>query len=113
VRIRTILTLAILLPACFAVAGWSEPCGTQPLCKLLGPATQNGSVSGKISAMEANTFSVEVQNSQARVTLKFQIDSNTKIDGNLKVGSMVTVDYRTEDVNNIAVRVAVQPAAQS
>ncbi len=112
-RIRTILTLAILLPACFAVAGWSEPCATQPLCKLRGPATQSGSVSGKISAMEANTFSVEAQDSQARVTLKFQIDSSTRIDGKLKVGSMVTVDYRTEDMNNIAVHVVVQPAAQS
>jgi|SRR5450432_2212881 hypothetical protein len=112
-RFRTTLTLAILLPACFAVAGWSQPRGTRAFSTFRYPATQSGSVSGKISAVGTATFSVEVQKSQDPVTLKFLIDGATKIDGNLKVGSMVSVDYRTEDVNNIAVHVVVQPAAQS
>jgi hypothetical protein len=50
---------------------------------------------------------------QDAVTLKFLIDDNTKIDGKLVVGSMAAVDYRTEDVNNIAVHVVVQPARTS
>jgi hypothetical protein len=54
-----------------------------------------------------------VQKSQDAVTLKFLIDGATKVDGQLKVGSMVSVDYRTEDVKNIAVHVVMQPAAQS
>jgi hypothetical protein len=45
------------------------------------------------------------------VTLKFLIDNNPKLDGKLKVGITATVDYRTEDVNNIAVHVVVHPAA--
>jgi hypothetical protein len=112
-RFRTILTLATLLSACFAVAGWSEPRVTRPLSRLYRPATQSGSVSGTISAVGAGSFSVVVQKSQDAVTLKFLIDDNTKIDGKLVVGSMAAVDYRTEDVNNIAVHVVVQPARTS
>jgi hypothetical protein len=51
------------------------------------------------------------QKSQEPVTLKFLIDANTKIDGKLKVGVAATVDYRTQDVNNIAVHVLVYPTA--
>jgi hypothetical protein len=50
-------------------------------------------------------LSVDVQKSQEPVTLRFLIDNNTKIDGKLKVGVTATVDYRTEDMNNIAVHV--------
>jgi hypothetical protein len=111
VRFRTILTLAILFSASFAVAGWSEPRASQPFSCSYGPATQSGSVSGKISAVEIDSFSVDVQKSQEPVSLEFLLDANTKIDGKLKVGATVTVDYRSEDVNNIAVRVVVHPAA--
>jgi hypothetical protein len=110
-RIRTILTLTILFSTCFAVASWSESRASQPFGGLHRLATQTGSVSGKISAVGADSFSVDVQKSQEPVTLKFLIDANTKIDGNLKVGAGVTVDYRSEDVNNIAVHVVVHPAA--
>jgi hypothetical protein len=112
-RLRTTLTLAILMPACLVVAGWSPPRSTRPSTNLSSPATQSGSVSGKISAVGTDAFTVEVQKSQDAVTLKFLIDGATKVDGQLKVGSMVSVDYRTEDVKNIAVHVVVQPAAQS
>jgi hypothetical protein len=109
--IRTTLTVAILVSACFAAANWSESRASQPFGGLHRLATQTGSVSGKISAVGTDSFSVDVQKSQEPVTLKFLIDANTKIDGNLKVGAGVTVDYRSEDVNNIAVHVVVHPAA--
>ncbi len=47
------------------------------------------------------------------MTLKFLIDDHTKIDGTLQVGSTATVDYRTEEVNNIAVHIVVLSAAYS
>ena len=110
-RFRTILTLAILFSTFLAVAGWSEPRAPQPFSRANRPATQSGSVSGRTSAVRADSFSVDVQKSQEPVTLRFLIDNNTKIDGKLKVGVTATVDYRTEDVNNIAVHVVVHPAA--
>jgi hypothetical protein len=113
-RFRTILTLATLLPAVlvFAVLGWPARC-LQPASRPYHSATQSGSVSGKISAVGGDSFSVDVQNSRGPVTLKFRIDDNTKIDGQLKVGAAAMVDYRTEGLNNIAVQVIVHRAAFS
>ena len=108
---RTILTLAALLPACFAVAAWSEYRVLQPANRPYRPATQSGSVSGRISAVGGDSFSVDVQKGQEPVTLKFLIDDTTKIDGQLKVGATATVDYRTEELNNIAVHLVVHLAA--
>ena len=110
---RTILTLAALLPACFAVAAWSEYRVLQPANRPYRPATQSGSVSGKITAVGGDSFFVDVQKSQEPVTLKFLIDDITKIDGKLKVGATATVDYRTEDVNNYAVHVVVHSTVYS
>lgn len=114
-RFRTILTLATLLPAVliFAVVGWPATRDLQPTSRPYHSATQSGSVSGKISAVWGDSFSVDVQKSQEPVTLKFLIDDQTKIDGKLKVGATVTVDYRSEDVNNFAVHVVVHSATYS
>jgi hypothetical protein len=112
-RIRIMLTMATLFLACFTVAVWSEPLPAQPASRPPDPATQNGSVSGKISAVGDGSFSVNVKKSQDLVTLRFLIDDTTKIDGKLEVGATATVDYRTDDVNNIAIHVVVQPAVHS
>jgi hypothetical protein len=112
-RLRTILTLATLLPAVlvFAVAGRPAARALQPASRLYHSATQSGSVSGKISAVGGDFFSVDVQKSQEPVTLKFLIDDTTKIDGQLKVGATATVDYRTEELNNLGVHMVVHLAA--
>jgi hypothetical protein len=112
-RFRTMLTLATLFLACFTVAVWSEPLTPQPASKPYEPATQNGSVSGRISSIGDASFSVDVKKSQDLVTLRFLIDDSTKIDGKLEIGSIATVDYRTDDGNNIAIHVAVQSTVHS
>jgi hypothetical protein len=105
--------MATLFLACFTVAVWSEPLTSQPLSKPHDPATQSGSVSGRISSIGDASFSVDVKKSQDLVTLRFLIDDSTKIDGKLEVGSVATVDYRTDEANNIAVHVVVQSALHS
>jgi hypothetical protein len=112
-RFRTILTLATLFLACFTVAAWSTSFSAQPSRSPFGPATQNGYVSGKISSMRGNSFSVDVMKSEDVVTLKFIIDKDTKIDGKLAVGSLVTVDYRNDGADNIAVHVVVKSGVGS
>jgi hypothetical protein len=52
-----------------------------------------------------------VKKSQDLVTLQFLIDDTTKVEGRLEVGSTATVDYRTDDGNNIALHVVVQPSS--
>ena len=112
-RFRTILTLATLFLTCFTIAVWSEPLTPQPKSQPFDPATQNGSVSGKISSIGDGEFSVDVKKSQDRVMLTFLIDDATKFDGRLEVGSTATVDYRTDGRENIAVRVVVRSGVHS
>jgi hypothetical protein len=110
-RFRTILTLATLFLTCFSVAVWSMPLTSLPAGRPFDPATQKGYVSGTVSAIRGASFSVDVKKSEDVVTLKFLIDDATKIDGKLAVGSLVTVDYRNDGADNIAVHVVVKSTA--
>jgi hypothetical protein len=114
-RFRAILTLVTLFiltvfVACLSVAISSDALATQPHGRSLTSreATEHASVSGKISAIGDASFSVDVQKSHDLVTVQFLIDDTTKVEGRLEVGSMATVDYRTDDGNNIAIHVVVQ-----
>ena len=112
-RFRMIVTLVALFTvtvfvACLGVAVSSNALASQPK-SLFKSATQRGSVTGKISAIGDASFSVDVKKSQDLVTLQFLIDDTTKVEGRLEVGSLATVDYRTDAGNNIAMHVVVQP----
>jgi hypothetical protein len=112
-RFRAILTLVMLFivtvfVACLTVAISSDALASQPHSNLFKEATERGSVSGKISSIGDASFSVDVKKSQDLVTLQFLIDDTTKVEGRLEVGSQATVDYRTDDGNNIATHVVVQ-----
>jgi hypothetical protein len=113
-RFRTILTLVSLFiltvfVACLSVAVSSDALASQPVSGFLSEATEHGSVSGKISAIGDASFSVDVRKSQDLVTLQFLIDDSTRVEGRLEVGSLATIDYRTDAGNNIATHVTVQP----
>ena len=119
-RFRAILTLVTLFiltvfVACLGVAISSDALASQPHSDLFKAkeATEHASVSGKISAIGDASFSVDVKKSQDFVTLQFLIDDTTKVEGRLEVGSMATVDYRSDDGNNIALHVVVQPSNAS
>jgi hypothetical protein len=109
-RFRTILTLETLFLTCFTVAVWSMPLTSVPGGPF-DPATQKGYVSGTVSAIRGASFSVDVKKSEDVVTLKFLIDDATKVDGRLAVGSVVTVDYRNDGADNVAVHVVVKSTA--
>src|ERR1700726_2111190 len=114
-RFRAILTLVTLFiltvfVACLSVAISSDALASHPHSLLKSKeTTEPAPVSGKISAIGDASFSVDVKKSQDLVTLQFLIDETTKVEGRLEVGSAATVDYRTDDGNNIALHVVVQP----
>lgn len=116
-RFQVILTLVSLFiltvfMACLGMTASSGALSVGPLGSFSQPyATEHGSVSGKISSIGDASFAVEVRKGQDLVTFQFLIDDTTKVDGRLEVGSMATVEYRTDGGNNIALRVVVQPAA--
>jgi hypothetical protein len=84
-------------------------------------APQEQSVSGKIASVEKNSFTLTVgqqtssgrqnlqQDTASPKTMTFQIDKNTTIEGNLKVGASADVTYRQEKGANLAISVHVTP----
>lgn len=74
-----------------------------PTATSAAPA-QEQTVSGKITAVGDNSFTLEVK---AGETKNFVTNANTQVEGELKVGSNATVTYRTQEGKNIALRVKV------
>jgi hypothetical protein len=85
-------------------------------------SAQPQSVSGKITAVETNSFTLNVTPSQtskpgqslmaqsnAPKTMTFQIDGNTAVEGKLKVDSKAEVTYRVDNGSNVAISVHVTP----
>ena len=62
-------------------------------------------VSGKMISASSDSLTLEVPRVGRSETMHFAIEKYTKIENNLKVGSTIQVEYRTEDGRNIAIRV--------
>lgn len=56
---------------------------------------------------EGHSFTVETDDGGSKQTMKFLVDKNTQVQGHVKVGTLVAVDYQsTEDGQLVCVRVA-------
>jgi hypothetical protein len=69
------------------------------------------SISGKVMDIgdQGHSFTVETDNGGAKQTMKFVVDKNTQVQGQVKVGTMVAVDYQPTDGGQLlCVRVAAQ-----
>ncbi|PYT71797.1 MAG: hypothetical protein DMG39_11940 [Acidobacteria bacterium] len=111
-------TLASLM---LVAALWAMPPAidnAQPAATAQTPASQL-SVSGKITAVRKDSFTLAVAGGQASSgqqfaqeapnakSMVFQIDKNTTIEGKLKVNATADVTYREENGKNIAISVHV------
>jgi hypothetical protein len=110
-RFRTIVSLATLFVFCFAVAVWSMPDSSQASEVKTNKAAESQTVSGKISSIGDASFSVDVKKDQNTNTIQFLIDGKTVVEGKLAVGEQATVEYQSEDGQNIAKHVIIQHAA--
>jgi hypothetical protein len=108
-RVRTAVSIAALFLLCFAISLWSVPVPAEivPLPKAPEPS----SVWGKIVNVNTSHFTLSLNRNQNPSKLEFVIDSSTKIEGNLAVGSQATVDYRAEGQQLVATHVVVLPAS--
>jgi hypothetical protein len=78
-----------------------------------GPSQQaTKSVTGKVSGIgdQGHSFTVDVNGGGAAAqSMKFVVDKNTQVQGQVKVGTPVMVDYQAMDGGqNLCVRVAAQ-----
>ena len=110
-RFRTALGLASLFVVCFTVASWATPVPDRLIPARLAPAPDNPSQSGKIASIGDAAFSLEITRGQEQKTMEFLVDGDTKVEGRLQVGSQATVEYRSTEGKNIAVRIVVAPAS--
>ena len=99
-----------------AAAVWAQPTTTASAAHLTAVAEQAApvlSVSGKIAAVNKDSFTLAVEslgqapNSPKAMTCL--IDPNTTIDGKLMVGASADVVYRLDKGQNLAVSVRVNP----
>jgi hypothetical protein len=68
-------------------------------------------VTGKVTTIgdQGKSFAVEVDNAGAKQTMQFVVDKNTQVAGQVRAGTVVTVDYQPMDGGqNLCVRVAPQ-----
>ena len=69
------------------------------------------SINGKVTDIgdQGHSFTVESDNGGSKQTMKFVVDKNTQVQGQVKVGTLVAVDYQqTEAGQLLCVRVAAQ-----
>jgi len=108
-RFRAAVSLATFFLLCFAISLWSAPIPVE-----MGPSRNSpepSSVSGTIANVNTSQFTLSLNRNQNPNKLEFVIDSNTRIDGKLAVGSQATVDFRAEGQQLIATHVLVLPAS--
>jgi hypothetical protein len=110
-RFRTALCLATLFLTCFTIAAWSSPVPDRLVSGDPQPVPDNQSLSGKIASIDDAAFGLEVAKGKEVNTVQFLVDDQTKVEGKLAVGAQATVEYRSSDGKNIAVRVVVTPSS--
>jgi hypothetical protein len=107
----------ILLLASFSLFGllianpltWAKPASTLP---QTGQQSQQEtkSVSGTVSSIgnQGHSFSLDVNQGTEKVTLQFVVDQETHVQGQVKVGTAVTVEYVAMAQQNVAKTVTAQ-----
>jgi hypothetical protein len=108
-RFRTAVSIATFFLLCFAISLWSAPLAAE--VAPLRNSPEPSSVSGKITTVNDSQFTLSLNRNKNPNKLEFVIDANTRIEGQLAVGSQATVDYRAEGQQLVATHVVVLPAS--
>lgn len=95
----------------FSVAPASRA-GVSPDRTAFGQTTQVESVTGRITAVTGNTFTVETTSPSKTgdKAVVVTVDQDTMVHGRIAVGLVADVTFRREDQNNIAVSVRTSRA---
>lgn len=79
-------------------------------------AEQAKSVNGKVTdiASDKKSFTIEVNDGNAKHNMQFVLDGNTQVQGKVSVGTDATVDFQpTPDGKNLAVTITPRASGQS
>src|SRR5260370_19084603 len=108
-RFFTAVSIAPCVMLFFALSVWAVtvPAEAGPLPNTREPFF----VSGIITKLSGSQFMVSLKHNQEIGNLEFRIESNTRMEGKLAVGSRTTVEYRAEGRQLVATHVVVLPAS--
>ena len=108
-RFRTAVSIATFFMLCFAISVWAAPVPAEP-----GPVPNTREpffASGIITKLSGSQFMLSLNPNQEIGNLEFRIESSTRMEGKLAVGSRTTVEYRAEGRQLVATHVVVLPAS--
>jgi hypothetical protein len=108
-RFRTAVSIATFFALCFAISVWAVPVPAEagPLPNAREPL----SVSGIITKLSGSRFTLSLEHNQEFGNHEFRIESNTRMEGKLAVGSRTSVEYRPEGRQLVATHVVVLPTS--
>jgi hypothetical protein len=93
------------------IAGWALQSSPAPQARSDQRATVQ-TATGKVTTVFGQTFSIQVGEEDNKESMAFVMDANTRVSGDLKVGSVATVEFRPGPAGeNTATRVSVRPAS--
>jgi hypothetical protein len=104
---------AIVAAGCCCILGSIAPASratVPPARPAFRQTTQVESVTGRISAVTGNAFTVQTSSRDGRKTVTITVDQESVVHGRIAVGLMADVTFRREDRNNIAVSVRTSHA---
>jgi hypothetical protein len=108
---RTVAAIAIA--GCCCIAGSVAPASRAALSPDLlafGQTAQVESVTGRITTVAGNTFTVQSSSRDGRKPVTITVDQDSVVRGRIAVGLTAHVTFRREDRNNIAVSVRTSHA---
>ncbi len=105
---RILSTVSVAAVILLAMAARAQPIQTQESGKQSEQATK--SVAGKVTSIgnSGTSFAVEVEGSNKQM-MQFVVDKNTQVQGQVKVGTLVAVDYQPiKSGQNLALNITVR-----
>ncbi len=100
------LSLAGLLLTSVSVCAYSSSAQSQSDQRSVATKT----VAGKVTSIggDGHSFSLEVSGGATNQTMQFVVDKSAKVQGALRVGTPVSVDYAVVDGQNVALTITAQ-----
>lgn len=108
------MMMALALLGALSTAAYAQaPAAAKPKAKATATKAASHSASGTIKAVDANSLTV-ARTGKDKSDLTVMLNSSTQKDGNMAVGSKVSVRYKEENGQNIAtaVKASAAPAAK-
>jgi hypothetical protein len=101
------LSLVVLMATGFSLAR-TPPTPNAPMALQSEPDSK--AVSGTIASIGNNgqSFALTVNDGSTKQTMQFVVDKTTHVEGIVKVGTSVTVEYQAKGGENLALTVTAQ-----